>query len=650
MAKGVIVNKINQNDDELILSIEKGGVGATNPSTAEQSLEYIPSEDLNVALGVAGLDSTRHVKPEQLPLSVRKLGIAIDGAKQVTVNSVNSYSIVGYSNFDSYIVSTSAGTITHANGNISFTAPATAQTVSIIINGKTFAIDVIPVTEYVNTPSITSPINGSVNLGPDVVITTSAFLVTGSSDTHEGTDWQVATDASFTNMVTNLVNNSSNKTSLTVTGLLANTQYYIRARYKGISLGYSNWSSVISFNTKISYYPTVEQAVLTASDKAAYDLFGSCVVLDTTGTRVAIGAPKATPNGYGSYRGKVYIFVRSVSGWSQEALILSPDIVNEVYFGEKISISGNGDRIIVGSSQAQVSTAGNAGKAHIFVRSGTTWNLEATLSNPTPAAADQFGSSVTMDTAGTRVAIGVPYKDLPGNNNAGEIIVYTRSGSTWTQEATIRKSSGTSANDWLGYSIAISGDGTRIIAGGKLDAYNVNARGEITVFVRSGTTWSQEQIIPGPSNMNEYYFGMFLDIDETGARFVASEYTSMNVTTYPQGKVYIFKRSGTTWNQEQVILSNDISNHDFFGCWVSMSSDGLVISAGAMGYGTIGKAYVFSYNGVNWVQNSRFTNNDNQDRFGYSVSISGDGTKLAVGAYKASPSSISEAGQVEIFV
>jgi hypothetical protein len=650
MGKDVIINKIDQNDDELVLSVEKGGTGGNNQTSAEQNLEFILSSKLNAPLGVAGLDNTRHVKKEQLPISIRNLGISIDGAKQVTAGSINNYSIVGYSGFDSYTVSVSAGSISRTNGNISFTAPNTPQTVSLTINGRVFTIDVVPASAYVNTPSITSPINGAVNQGPDVVINSSAFSVSGGTDTHEGTDWQVATDATFTNIVTNLVNNTSNKISLTITGLLANTQYFIRARYKGINLGYGNWSATVIINTKISYYPTTEQAILTAGDKASNDQFGGCVALDATGSRVAIGAPGATPNGYGSYRGKLYIFARSGNSWTQEALILSPDTVNETRFGDKISISGNGDRIIVGSRSATVSGQGSAGKAYIFVRSGTTWTIEATLSNPTPAGNDQFGTSVSMDTSGTRVAIGVPYKNIPGYNGAGEIVVFIRSGSSWTQEAIVRKTSSVSANDWLGVSVAISGDGTRIISGGKLDTYNVNAKGEVTVFVRSGTTWTQEQIIPGPSNINEYYFGMYLDIDETGSRFISSEYSSKNGSTYPQGKAYIFKRTGTSWAQEQAIISNDIADMDFFGCWVSISSNGLAVAIGAMGYGTIGKAYIFSYNGVNWVQNSRFTNNDNQDRFGYSVSISGDGTKLAVGAYKASPSSISEAGQVEIFV
>lgn len=649
MGKDVIINKIDQNDDELVLSVEKGGTGGNNQTSAEQNLEFILSSKLNAPLGVAGLDNTGHVKKEQLPISVRNLGISIDGAKQVTAGSINNYSIVGYSGFDSYTVSVSAGSISRTNGSISFTAPNTPQTVTLTVNGRVFTIDVVPASAYVNTPSITSPINGAVNQGPDVVINSSAFSVSGGTDTHEGTDWQVATDATFTNIVTNLVNNTSNKISLTITGLLANTQYFIRARYKGINLGYGNWSATVIINTKISYYPTTEQAILTAGDKATNDQFGGCVALDATGSRVAIGAPGATPNGYGSYRGKLYIFVRSGNSWTQEALILSPDTVNETRFGEKISISGNGDRIIVGSRSATVSGQSSAGKAYVFVRTGTTWTVEATLTNATPATNDQFGSSVAIDTSGTRVAIGSPYKNVPGNNAAGEITVFTRTGSTWTREATIHKTSGIASNDWLGVSLAISGDGTRLISGGKLDSYNVNAKGEITVFVRSGTTWTQEQIIPGPSNINEYYFGMFLDIDETGSRFVSSEYDAKNGSVYPQGKAYVFKRTGVTWTQEQIILSNDISDFDYFGCSVSISSNGLVISIGAMGSGTIGKAYIFNYNGTNWVQNNRFTNNDTSDKFGYSVSISGDATKLAVGVYKADPSSITDAGQVEIF-
>ena len=102
-------------------------------------------------------------------------------------------------------------------------------------------------------PSITSPDNAATDLGPAVTVTTSAFAVNTGTETHQSTDWQVATDAGFTSILEQHLNETTYKTNINLTGLPVNTTLYVRARHKGATIGLSAWSDTVSFSTKQSY-------------------------------------------------------------------------------------------------------------------------------------------------------------------------------------------------------------------------------------------------------------------------------------------------------------------------------------------------------------------------------------------------------------
>ena len=286
MSKSVIDNKAAVRELVSVLPVQKGGTGSTSPSGIRSNLGIIPANAKNAPNGIAGLDSQGKIPMSLIPAGVGTGGstATIDGPTTVTVGSTVSYTIVGYSSFETYTVVASAGTTTRSGATITYTAPATAQTVQLTVNGKAVTVNVVPVTAYVNTPSVTSPTTGATDLGPDVVITGSAFATTGGSDTHVGTDWQVATDAGFTNVVASTTNSSSAKTSYTATGLAPSTTYYVRLRYKGTTMGYSNWSTTTSFSTKSSYGVSgIEQVKITGETTDNY--FGYSVSISATGDR-----------------------------------------------------------------------------------------------------------------------------------------------------------------------------------------------------------------------------------------------------------------------------------------------------------------------------------------------------------------------------
>jgi hypothetical protein len=106
---------------------------------------------------------------------------------------------------------------------------------------------------FITTPSITSPTTGAIDQGSVVSITSDAFVVTpNGADTHVSSDWQVATDSNFFNIVSQSIADTSNLTSYNVSGLSTSTTYYARVRYNGSTLT-SEYSSAISFTTASAF-------------------------------------------------------------------------------------------------------------------------------------------------------------------------------------------------------------------------------------------------------------------------------------------------------------------------------------------------------------------------------------------------------------
>ena len=114
-----------------------------------------------------------------------------------------------------------------------------------------------------NTPSITAPTQGATGIAQMPTFASSAFAVTGGSDTHAGSDWQASSDASFATIVASSTSDATNKTSWTPTTALAYlTTFYVRVRHRGTVGGASAWSSAVSFTTRAA--PSVNAPSFTA--------------------------------------------------------------------------------------------------------------------------------------------------------------------------------------------------------------------------------------------------------------------------------------------------------------------------------------------------------------------------------------------------
>ena len=107
-------------------------------------------------------------------------------------------------------------------------------------------------TGMVNKPSITSPVEGVTDVVNGDTMTGSVFSVRGS-DSHTKSDWEIATDDGFTNVVFSSYDDTSNKTSIEISGLDVDTQHYARVRYYGADFGWSAWADTVGFVTEDVY-------------------------------------------------------------------------------------------------------------------------------------------------------------------------------------------------------------------------------------------------------------------------------------------------------------------------------------------------------------------------------------------------------------
>ncbi len=386
--------------------------------------------------------------------------------------------------------------------------------------------------------------------------------------------------------------------------------------------------------------PLAQQAYLKPADVGttqARDWFGFSVAV--SGDTVIVGAPNedsrttgvnSTPNEAAIDSGAAYVFVRSGTTWIQQAY-LKPAAVGATQAGDGfgLSVAVSGDTVVVGAKYEGSSTtgvnstpnegAGGAGAAYVFVRSGTMWTQQAYLKPAAVGAsqaADYFGSSVAVE--GDTVVVGAPLEDsgmtginsTPNENvpNSGAAYVFVRSGTTWSQQAYLKPVAfGTSqAHDLFGTSVAVAGD-TVIVGAPHVD---------------SGTT------------------GVNSAPDDTGGMI------------FDSGAAYVFVRSGTTWAQEAYLKPPTVGDKlwgDYFGYSVAVAGDTVVIGApledsGMTGINSTpnenapesGAAYVFVRSGTEWTQQAYLKpaavgTTQAADWFGISVAVSRD--TAVVGAH-----------------
>ena len=293
----------------------------------------------------------------------------------------------------------------------------------------------------------------------------------------------------------------------------------------------------------------------------------------------------------------------------QQAQLTAPDGGAGDYCGSDVAISG--DTALVSAPRHRVGGNAMQGSVYVFVRSGTTWSLQAQLTAADGAGYDEFGTSVAL--FGDTALVGAYSDDVGVNVDQGSAYVFVRTGTTWSQQAKLAASDGAAA-DSFGFSVALSRD-TALVGAHRADVGSHADQGAAYVFVRSGTTWSQEARLTAADGDAGDGFGCRVAADHE--RALVGAYRDLVNLHDSQGSAYVFVRSGTTWSQEAKLTASDGAVFDWFGTAVALSGDTALVGAVWHTVGANyrqGSAYVFLHSGLGWSEQQELTVSDGAAR------------------------------------
>ncbi|HEX3617457.1 MAG TPA: Ig-like domain repeat protein [Solirubrobacteraceae bacterium] len=315
-------------------------------------------------------------------------------------------------------------------------------------------------------------------------------------------------------------------------------------------------------------------------------------------------------------------------------------------FGLAVAVSSDGNTALVGAPQTPNSSgAAAAGAAYLFTRSGSTWTLAATLTDPAGIGetnqgygGDRFGYAVALSDDGSVALVSAP--SAPGGG-PGMAYIFDRPGEGWSDSSTATAPLPNLGDDGtaFGETVALSGDGSTALIGD--DSANGDA-GVASVFSGSGASWSYDTTFGSPSNQAYGFFssGLSLSDDGSTALIGAEGVSGANSSV---GAAYLYSRTAGTWSTGPVTLSDSSgSNAQQFGFGVSLSADGQTALIGAPGVtGDVNGAFVFTEPGGGWTSTSTPSATladpsgaNPGDYFGMNVSLSSDGSTALIAAYE----------------
>jgi hypothetical protein len=394
----------------------------------------------------------------------------------------------------------------------------------------------------------------------------------------------------------------------------------------------AEWSGAVYLYRKVAGTWTPE-AYLKASDSAQGAQFGFAVALSADGSTLAVGAPTAEtalPFDF-TTNGQIYVFRHSASGWVQSDLLQCPLALpptDDLYSsriadgcGAALSMSASGDVLAAAWADEYVPDSVHvSAPAHLFVFEHSAQAWSATSITPNRNTMGDEGHSPVLALSGDGLTLAAGWGSDPsasiGVNGdrtngqapyAGAVHVYRKGTGDWAEEAYL-KASNTDASDGFGVSVAVSADGSMLVAGA-----------------------------PGESSAS------------TGINGDGSDNASPG-----SGAAYVFRRNGTSWQQVAYVkaLNANVGTSNGFGAQVALSGTGerlLITSIDEWLSGSLGIAapptragwgnFVGAVYSLHCTPDCAFdtfitpakAGPTDEEGFGSSLSVSTDGRELAVG-------------------
>jgi len=351
-----------------------------------------------------------------------------------------------------------------------------------------------------------------------------------------------------------------------------------------------------------------EEAPVAVEPLAPSQDFGYSVALSSDGQTALIGSKEKG--------GQAWVFVRSGSGWTEQAVLRGREEAPEALFGWSVALSGDGRTALVGAAgEGEFS-----GAAWVFVRSGTTWKQQGPKLNPTDIEGHaNFGLDVALSEDGNTALIAGP----DGADN-GAIWTFTRGGEDWSQLGT--KLVKGNHICFIGGGIALSGDGHTAFIGEPCSE-------SLSLFAyhRNGNGWTeQEQLFPtGLGSETWYTSGVSASAD--GKTVIVSA----SGEEQKSGAAVVFAESEDHWVQQGAPLrGTGETGEGYFGNSTALSASGneALVAAFADGFGN-GAVWLFRRVEGVWREQERLSSDAGPgSHFGTGVALSADASTALVGS------------------
>ena len=363
-----------------------------------------------------------------------------------------------------------------------------------------------------------------------------------------------------------------------------------------------------------------EQSGFDVVGDATDDSFGQNVATNAAGNYIIAGSPRFSAD---TGSAKVYQYIGS--NWIQLGNPLSGTAISS--FGSSVCMNNDGNIIAVGAPGV-----GN-GSANVYSLSGLTWNRLGTTTNLSGAAnGNQYGYSVSLNAAGTRLAVGAR---AAAGDNLGSVYIYNWNGSTWSLTGNVI--TGTISNEQLGYSVSLNSAGDKVVIGSA--AANSNT-GVIRAYSLTGSTWTQiGNTLSGEATGD--YAGYSVCMNAAGD-ILAFGSPGNNGNGIDSGSTRVYYWNGTAWIQMGTDIDGEAANNSSGNSvYLNAKGDRIVIGApnNSVAASFAGNAKVYSWNGSSWIQlGADMDGILVNEGFGTSVSMNSIGDRIVVGAPRSQQS------------
>ena len=373
--------------------------------------------------------------------------------------------------------------------------------------------------------------------------------------------------------------------------------------------------------------------------------FGCSIALSDDGLRMVVGALRSSVDG-GEKNGRAYVFNRYGSYWSNSSTLRRNTPGDEEYFGSGVSMSGDGNTITVSAfDMTSDDVPGGLTAIYQWSASLNLWAIEGFISGPDTQTNDRLGYSSVMSRNGKTLLLGATAVDV-AVSSTGAVLFYgtkpTADVATpnrmvpydYTHRLTLTTDVTSHELDY-GSSVTFSDNGQLLAVGVIHDDVAINGAGVVHIYAWDGTTYNRRARVYTDLPLASDRIGYSVSFAENGSVLVIGATGAHNGNV---GGAFVYDWTGIRYRQRSIFVGDTYD--DNLGSGVAISDNGLVLAIGVKYEDTVGngagavRTFTWNTGSESWTESAKLTSPAPQagNRFGDSVSISADGTILAVGA------------------